>query len=159
MEQSGKSEEVKFKNGVAARGAVGLGFKPRSVGDRVEPRGEPCHWVMLLSHRDETLCGYLNHCLFRGPASPSKGQPWWGERVSNSPRGTMSNKGGIAEQATSASERRKDIIDVRAKRMGRSLQKTESTKILGGLFHTKQSPSNLTTRQALSHKSQAKQAK
>ena len=94
MEQSGgKSEEVKFKNDVAARGAVGLGFKPRSVGDRVEPRGEPCHWVMLLSHRDETLCGYLNPCLFRGP--PSKGHSWWrGERVSNSPEVPCRIKGG-----------------------------------------------------------------
>ena len=44
---------------------------------------------------------------------------------------TLSNKGGIAEQAASASERRKDIIDVRTKgRMTVTLH-AESTKILG----------------------------
>ena len=68
------AREVKFKRGVVAKGAVGLVFEPQNVGERVEPLGEPCHWV-ILSLRDETHLWVLEPLLLiRGP--PPKGQPW-----------------------------------------------------------------------------------
>ena len=85
---------VKFKRGVVAKGAAGLVFEPRDVGERVEPLGEPCHWVML-SLRDETLVWVLEPLLVSVSTSKGATMPR-GKRVSLSPRGTISNKGGIA---------------------------------------------------------------
>ena len=46
MGQSGKSEEVKFKRGRVAKGAVGLGFEPRDIGERA-PSMKPYSKVKL----------------------------------------------------------------------------------------------------------------
>ena len=70
----------------------------------------------MLSLRDETLLWVLEPLL--DPVSTSKGATMvGGKRVSLSPRGTISNRGGIAEQAPSARgrARMKSNIDVRTK--------------------------------------------